>query len=171
MLDNEILNLTNNPIIAKEIVLHATDYFNWDNEEKSSVQNTKSRDVIRLAMDLAKFFKENPKFKDDFAETNTASLKAVSESTRKNREIKEICDDYPFILNPDDYNTKFDRTFKQYMFILRTSKCPEAVMFLRRWENEKKRFLPKDWATEIIHQIKTKGNAEEFVNEYSGEFS
>ena len=122
-------------------------------------------------MDLAKFFKENHKFKDDFAETTTTSLKPISESTRKNREIKEILADYPFELNRDDYNRKFDRTFKQYMFIIRTSKCPEAVMFLRRWENEKKRFLPKGWATEIITQIKTKGNAEEFVNEHSSEFS
>ena len=67
MLDNEILDLTNNPIIAKEIVLYATDYFNWDNEKKSFVQDAKSKDVIRLAVDLAKFFKENPKFADKFS--------------------------------------------------------------------------------------------------------
>ena len=67
MLDNEILRLTNNPIIAKEIVLYATDYFKWDNEEKSVFQDAKSRDVIRLAVDLAKFFKENPKFADKFS--------------------------------------------------------------------------------------------------------
>ena len=66
MLDNEILRLTNNPIIAKEIVLYATDYFNWDNEKKSFVQDAKSKDVIRLAVDLAKFFKENPELTDKF---------------------------------------------------------------------------------------------------------
>ena len=66
MLDNEILDLTNNPIIAKEIVLYATDYFNWDNEKKSFVQDAKSKDVIRLAVDLAKFFKENPELTDKF---------------------------------------------------------------------------------------------------------
>ena len=152
------------PILATEIAIYATDYFDWDQEE------SKSKDVITLAKNMASIFKNNLDLRKEFFATKDDYDKPVSASTKKNRELNSILEDWPVKESKYEFNRFHDRSGRQYKFIVYYSKDLDAARFLRRWEYEKGRRISKMWATEIISQIKEIGNAKEFVKEHSDEF-
>ena len=94
----------------------------------------------------------------------------ISANTKKHNELNAILEDWPVKESKYEFNRSTDRTGRQYKFIVYYSKDLDAVRFLRRWEYEKSRRISKKWASEMIDQIKTQGNAKEFVKEYSKEF-
>ena len=156
--------LVSDPILAVEIAMYATDYHFWDQEE------TKTKKVMELAKKMAKIFNDNLELRREFFATNDDYDKPVSASTKKNQELQSILEDWPVKKSKFEFNRFYDRTGRQYKFIVIYSKDLDAAKFLRRWEYEKGRRISKIWASEMIDQIKSKGNAKEFVKEHSNEF-
>ena len=154
--------LSSDPIIATEIAIHATDYFEWDQEESGI------KDVISLAKDMAKTFKANLSLRREFFTTKDDYSKPVTSS--KTSEKKEIFDDWP--VKESKYEWKRgDRTQNQYRFIVFYSKVIDAVRFVRRWEYEKGRRISFALASQMIDEIKKNGNVKEFLQEYQDEFN
>ena len=153
------------PILAVEIALHATDYYLWDQSD-SNTDN-----VILLAKNMAKTFKDDLKLKREFFATKDDYSKPVSASSKINSELKAILDDWPVKESKYEFNRSTDRTGRQYKFIVLYSKALKAALFLRRWEYEKGRRISKKWAHEMIDEIKSSGDADEFVEIHSNEFS
>ncbi len=153
------------PILSTEIAIYATDYFRWDKDHE------KTKDVIKFAKDLAELFKNNLDLRSEFFATKDDYSKPVSGSTKKNNELKSILEDWPVKESKYEFNRCMDRTAKQYRFIVFISKDLDAARFVRRWEYEKGRRIPKVWASDIIDEIKQKGNAKEFVKNHSYEFN
>ena len=163
---SELRELVNNgklisdPILATDIAIHATDCFNWDQEE------SKIQDVISLAKDIAKTFKENLDLRREYFLTKDDYSKPVSHSSR----IKQIYEDWP--VNESKYAwERGDRTGNQYRFIVFFSKVVNAVRFVRRWEYEKGRRISFAWASQMIDEIKQSGNVKEFLQEHQNEFN
>jgi len=165
---SELRELVNNgklisdPILATDIAIHATDCFNWDQEE------SKIQDVISLAKDIAKTFKENLDLRREYFLTKDDYSKPVTSS--KTSELKEIFEDWP--VKESKYPWKQgDRTQKQYRFIVFYSKVIGAVRFVRRWEYEKGRRISNALASQMIDEIKQNGNVKEFLQEHQNEFN
>ncbi len=152
------------PILATEIAIYATDYFEWDQEID------KTNDVIEFAKKMAQKFKNTLNLRKEFFATKDDYSKPISTNTKKNNELNAILEDWPVKESKYEFNRSIDRTGKQYKFIVFYSKDLDAVRFLRRWEYEKGRRISKKWASEIIDQIKNQGNVREFVKEHSKEF-
>ena len=152
------------PILATEIAVFATDYFEWDQEDD------KTNEVIIFAKKMAQKFKDTLDLRREFFATKDDYTKLVSASTKKNNELNAILEDWPVKESKYEFNRFADRTGKQYKFIVFYSKDLDAVRFLRRWEFEKGRRISKKWASEIIDQIK-EGGAKEFVKDHSNEFN
>lgn len=157
--------LISDPILASEIAIYATDYFDWDQDE------SKTEEVITFAKNMASIFKNNLDLRKEFFATKDDYDKPVSASSKKNSELNSILEDWPVKESKYEFNRFYDRTGRQYKFIVLYSKDLDAARFLRRWEYEKGKRISKIWATEIISQIKEIGNAKEFVNEHSNEFN
>lgn len=157
--------LISDPILAVEIAMYATDYYCWDQEE------SKTKEVIELAKKMAKIFNDNLELRREFFATKDDYNKPVSASAKKNQELNSVLEDWPVKKSKFEFNRFYDRTGRQYKFIVIFSKDLDAARFLRRWEYEKGRRISKVWASEIISQIKEKGNAKEFVKEHSNEFN
>ena len=161
VLDNK---LTSDPILATEIAIYVTDYFDWDQDE------SKTNEVITLAKDMAEKFKDTLNLRREFFATKDDYNKPISASAKKNNEHKAILEEWPVKESKYEFNRFTDRTGRQYKFIVIYSKDLDATRFLRRWEYEKGRRISKKWASEMIGQIKNQGNAKEFVKEHSDEF-
>ena len=165
---SELRELVNNgklisdPILATDIAIHATDCFNWDQEE------SKIQDVISLAKDIAKTFKENLDLRREYFLTKDDYSKPVTSS--KTSELKEIFDDWPVKESKYEWE-RGDRTQNQYRFIVFYSKVIGAVRFVRRWEYEKGRRISFAWASQMIDEIKQNGNVKEFLQEHQNEFN
>ena len=165
---SELRELVNNdklisdPILATQIAIHATDYFEWDQEESGI------KDVISLAKDMAKTFKDHLSLRREFFVTKDDYSKPVTSS--KTSELKEIFEDWP--VKESKYPWKQgDRTQKQYRFIVFYSKVIGAVRFVRRWEYEKGRRISNALASQMIDEIKQNGNVKEFLQEHQNEFN
>jgi hypothetical protein len=152
------------PILATEIAVYSTDYFEWDQDID------KTKNVLELAKNMAQIFKDTLDLRKEFFATNDDYSKPISANTKKHNELNAILEDWPVKESKYEFNRSTDRTGRQYKFIVYYSKDLDAVRFLRRWEYEKSRRISKKWASEMIDQIKTQGNAKEFVKEYSKEF-
>jgi len=152
------------PILAVEIALHATDYFSWDQNE------TNTPEVLLLAKNMAEMFNNNLNLRKEFFATKDDYDKPVSKSTKKNKELKEILEDWPVKESKYEFNRITDRSGRQYKLIVLYSKAIEAARFLRRWEYEKGRRISKKWAHEMIEEIQSTGDAKEFVKNHSDEF-
>ena len=152
------------PILAAEIAIYATDYFEWDQDID------KTKNVLKLAKNMAQKFKDTLDLRKEFFATNDDYSKPISASAKKNNELNVILEDWPVKKSKYEFNRSIDRTGRQYKFIVYYSKDLDAVRFLRRWEYEKSRRISKKWASEMIDQIKNQGDAKEFVKEYSKEF-
>ena len=154
--------LSSDPILATDIAIHATDYFEWDQEMELK------EDVISLAKDIAKTFKENLDLRREYFLTKDDYSKPVTSS--KTSELKEIFEDWP--VKESKYPWKQgDRTQKQYRFIVFYSKVIGAVRFVRRWEYEKGRRISNALASQMIDEIKQNGNVKEFLQEHQNEFN
>ncbi len=153
------------PILAIEIAVYATDYFEWDQDENNTIK------VVILAKNIAQKFKDVLELRREFFATKDDYSKPINASTKKNDEIDAILKDWPVKKSRFEFNGITDRTGRQYDFIVKFSKDPYAVRFLRRWEYEKGRRILKQWAWEMIDQIKNQGNAKEFAKEHSNEFN
>ena len=154
--------LSSDPIIATEIAIHATDYFEWDQEEYGL------KDVISLAKDMAKTFKANLSLRREFFTTKDDYSKPVSSS--KTSELKEIFEEWPVKESKYEWE-RGDRTQNQYRFIVFYSKVIDAVRFVRRWEYEKGRRISFALASQMIDEIKQNGNVKEFLQEHQNEFN
>ena len=152
------------PILAVEIAIHATDYFFWDQNE----WNTDN--VILLAKNMAEIFKNDLKLKREFFATKDDYTKPVSANSKINSELKSILEDWPVKESKYEFNRNTDRTGRQYKMIVLYSKAIEAARFLRRWEYENGRRISKEWAHDMIDEIKSSGDAKEFVEIHSDEF-
>ncbi|MGY5144410.1 MAG: hypothetical protein ACW9XH_08010 [Candidatus Nitrosopumilus sp. bin_32a] len=153
------------PILASEIAVYATDYFEWDQEEDNT------NEVIIFAKKIAQKFKETLELRSEFFATKDDYSKPISASSKKNNELNAILEDWPVKKSKYEFNRFTDRTGRQYNFIVKFSKDLDAARFLRRWEYEKGRRISKRWASEMIDQIKNQGNAKEFVKDHSNEFN
>ena len=150
--------LTSDPILATDIAIHATDCFNWDQEE------SKIQDVISLAKDIAKTFKENLDLRREYFLTKDDYSKPV-----KANELQQILDEWPVPENEIAWE-RGDRTGRQYRAI-KYSGVNAAVRFLRRWEYQKGRRISNAWASQMIGEIKRNGNVKEFLQEHQNEFN
>ena len=165
---SELRELVNNgklisdPILATDIAIHATDYFEWDQEESGI------KDVISLAKDMAKTFKDHLSLRREFFVTKDDYSKPVTSS--KTSELKEIFDDWPVKESKYEWE-RGDRTQNQYRFIVFYSKVIGAVRFVRRWEYEKGRRISFALASQMIDEIKQNGNVKEFLQEHQNEFN
>ncbi len=153
------------PILAAEIAVYATDYFEWDQEEYNT------NEVIIFAKNIAQKFKDTLELRSEFFATKDDYSKPISASSKKNNEINAILEDWPVKKSKYEFNRFTDRSGRQYNFIVKFSKDIDAARFLRRWEYEKGRRISKKWASEMIDQIKNQGNAKEFVKDHSNEFN
>ena len=153
------------PILATEIAVYATDYFEWDQEEDNT------NEVIKFAKNIAQKFKDTLELRSEFFATKDDYCKPISATTKKNNELNAILEDWPVKESEYEFNKFTDRSGKQYKFIVFYSKNPDAARFLRRWEYEKGRRISKKWASEIIDQIKNQGNIKEFLKDHSNEFN
>ena len=154
--------LSSDPIIATEIAIHATDYFEWDQEEYGI------KDVISLAKDMAKTFKAQPSLRREFFTTKDDYSKPVTNS--KTSELKEIFEEWPVKESKYEWE-RGDRTQNQYRFIVFYSKVIGAVRFVRRWEYEKGRRISFALASQMIDEIKQNGNVKEFLQEHQDKFN
>ena len=154
--------LSSDPIIATEIAIHATDYFEWDQEESGI------KDVISLAKDMAKTFKDQLSLRREFFTTKDDYSKPVTSS--KTSELKEIFEEWPVKESKYEWE-RGDRTQNQYRFIVFYSKVIGAVRFVRRWEYEKGRRISFAWASQMIDEIKQSRNVKEFLQEHQDEFN
>ena len=154
--------LSSDPILATDIAIHATDYFEWDQEMELK------EDVISLAKDIAKTFKENLDLRREYFLTKDDYSKPVTSS--KTSELKEIFDDWPVKESKYEWE-RGDRTQNQYRFIVFYSKVIGAVRFVRRWEYEKGRRISNALASQMIDEIKQSGNVKEFLQEHQNEFN
>ena len=93
--------------------------------------------------------------------------KPVSHSSEQKNEIQEIFTDFT-IKFPDSWQWG-DRTGKQYNRII-YSKNVKAIRFLKRWEFENKRRIPKSWAFQMIDELITHDNINRFLQEHEDEF-
>ena len=152
------------PILATEIAVYATDYFEWDQEID------KINDVIEFAKKMAQKFKDTLNLRKEFFATKDDYNKPISANTKKNNELNAILEDWPVKESKYEFNRNTDRSGKQYKFIVFYSKDLDAARFLRRWEYEKGRRISKKWASDMIDQIKQNGNVKEFVKEHLHEF-
>ena len=165
---SELRELVNNgklisdPILATDIAIHATDYFEWDQEESGI------KDVISLAKDMAKTFKDHLSLRREFFVTKDDYSKPVTSS--KTSELKEIFEEWPVKESKYEWE-RGDRTQNQYRFIVFYSKVIDAVRFVRRWEYEKGRRISFIWASQMIDEIKQSGNVKEFLQEHQNEFN
>ena len=151
--------LTSDPILATDIAIHATDYFNWDQEMGLK------EDVISLAKDIAKTFKENLDLRKEYFLTKDDYSKPV-----KVNELQQILDEWPIDREYKHAWKWGDRTYNQYRAI-KFSKVNAAVRFLRRWEYQKGRRISNAWASQMIGEIKQNGNVKEFLQEHQNEFN
>ncbi len=159
--DNKLIS---DPILAFEIAIHATDYFDWDREE------SKSEDVIKLAIGMANIFKNNLNLRKEFFATNDDYSKPINVSTEKQHKLKVILEDWPVKESKYSFNRLTDRSGRQYKFLVYYSKDLDAARFVRRWEYENGQRIPKSWALEMINQIKYLGNSKEFLKKHLEEF-
>lgn len=79
--------LTSDPILAVEIAIHATDCFDWDQEE------SKTEDVITLAKNMAEIFKDNLNLRREFFTTKDDYNKPISASAKKNNKHRAILEE------------------------------------------------------------------------------
>lgn len=87
---SELVNnnkLISGEILAIEIAIHATDCFDWDQEE------SKTKDVVTLAKNMAQIFKDNLNLRSEFFTTKDDYDKPISASAKKNNEHKAILEE------------------------------------------------------------------------------
>ena len=160
----ELLNngkLSSDPIMASAIAFYVTDWFQWDSEKE------KESTVVNTCKEVAKMMKENLEMRREFFTTKEDYSKPVSHSSEQKNEIQEIFTDFT-IKFPDSWQWG-DRTGKQYNRII-YSKNVKAIRFLKRWEFENKRRIPKSWAFQMIDELITHNNINRFLQEHEDEF-
>lgn len=153
-------------ILSSEIVIFATDYYFWDgviSEEKR---------VIELALKLRDFIydEKNLSYRKEFFTNKIDYTKPIRQKSQINLELKEIYVDWPVKISEFPFDKFKDRSINQYRAIVFYRKNPDAARFVRRWEYEKGKRIPKSWANEILQQIQKYGNANKFIEEHSNEF-
>lgn len=134
--------LSFDPILSKEIAIHATDLFQWDGQKEIEDK------VFQLAVSMSKCFSDpdNLDMKKEFF-TNPVDETTPISGPSRTAQINVLKEKYPVI--PSPFDRYRDRSKFDYWKLV-SIKNLKIAEFVLKWEHEHRQRISKKWANELL---------------------
>ncbi len=147
--------LSFDPILSKEIAIHATDVFQWDGQKELEDK------VFQLAVSMSKCFSDpnNLDMKKEFFTNPVDEITPIS-GPSKTAQLNALKEKHP--VAPSSFDRYRDRTKFDYWKLV-SIKNLKIAEFVLKWEHNHRQRISKKWAYELIQ------NPEKFFSEHKSE--
>ncbi len=134
--------LSFDPILSKEIAIHATDVFQWDGQKELEDK------VFQFAIDMSKCFSDpdNLDIKKEFF-TNPVDETTPISGPSKTAQLNALKEKYPVV--PSPFDRYRDRTKFDYWKLV-SIKNLRVAEFVLKWEHDHRQRISRKWAYELI---------------------
>lgn len=134
--------LSFDPILSKEIAIHANDVFQWDGQKELEGK------VFQFAIDMSKCFSDpnNLDMKKEFF-TNPVDETTPISSPSKTAQLNALKEKYPVV--PSPFDRYRDRTKFDYWKLV-SIKNLKIAEFVLKWEHDHRQRISRKWAYELI---------------------
>ena len=147
--------LSFDPILSKEIAIHANDVFQWDGQKELEDK------VFQFAIDMSKCFSDpnNLDMKKEFF-TNPVDKTTPISGPSKTAQLNTLKEKHPVV--PSPFDRYRDRTQFDYWKLV-SIKNLKIAAFVLKWEHDHRQRISKKWAYELIR------DPEKFFSEHKSE--